>query len=77
MTPLQMMTCTAGCASGLREDNRHGVIYGPYWGNSPDGTRRFLSRLEWAAYADECVYCRAQLPRGRAVRITRKLQAKA
>ena len=80
MNSYERVTCSKGCATALREDTRAGLIYGPYrvplilaggyagW--------KFGSREEWAAYANECVYCCAPLPRGRAARMTRELCAR-
>lgn len=68
MTARQLMTCTRDCAGSLREDDRHGAIYGPYM-----HAGRFIGRLEYAGRSGACIYCGAQLPRGRAARIMRRL----
>ena len=70
------VTCSPGCASALREDRRLGLVYGPYAKLNAEGKPiKFLSMLEWVAYADECAYCRGDLPRGRAARIQAELDA--
>lgn len=72
MNQRQLMTCSPQCASALREDTRAGLIYGPFRVPTASGWK-FGSRLEWACYADECIYCRDPLPRGRAKRIANLL----
>ena len=75
MTPTQLVTCSPQCASGLRCDNEHGAIYGPYYiGSTRYAKGRYVNRLEWAAYSGECIYDRAPLPRGRAALILRRLK---
>jgi len=70
MNTSQKVTCCGGCAQSLRGDDACHLIYGPF---VIDG--RPVGRLEWAAYADECIYCGARLPRGRALRLRRELAA--
>ena len=75
MNARQLQCCSANCASGLREDRRHGLIYGPYSDGTrePDGSPHFIGALELAGLDDSCTYCRGPLPRGRAKRILQRL----
>lgn len=62
------VTCSKGCADGLKSDRQHGLIYGPYL---VEGKPANMAR--WCAYSGECGYCRADLPTRRAAWLRRKL----
>jgi hypothetical protein len=77
MNEYQLVTCSPGCASALREDTRAGLIYGPFRVPDRKGGFKFGNRVEWAAYADQCLYCSDALPRGRAKRLNALLDTRA
>lgn len=74
MNTRRMETCSPACYAGLGADRAAGAIYGPY-GLLTDqpGKFRFVNSLEFAGHTSACTYCGDDLPRGRAVRILRKL----
>ena len=58
------MTCKyehythADCASSMREDDKHGAIYGPFTYRSDDGLiYQSPNRHHFAAITGDCVYC--------------------
>jgi hypothetical protein len=73
MNSYQEVTCSAGCAQNLREDRRHGLIYGPYGETLPDGKLRLVSHARYAGLTNRCIYCATSpLPRGRVNRLLAK-----
>lgn len=70
-SPCRRRTCCLACAQGLREDGRHGAIYGPFVLTMPSGERGLCNRDQWAAASNQCLYCRAALPKGRAIALAR------
>jgi hypothetical protein len=69
MTYTQKVTCCPACASGLKCDDQHGLIQGPWAVECDDGKVVFLNRKQWAAVTGLCCYCRGPLPRGRQKRL--------
>lgn len=69
MKRTEAITCSASCASALREDRRAGLIYGPYGEKQQNGTVRYVSQEQFCAESNTCAYCGSTLPRGRAKRI--------
>jgi len=83
MSTLAKCACSNGCYLNLREDRRHGLIYGPYgetvttppaaqehhpFAEHPP-TWRLISMARWCGLSNSCAYCGAPLPRGRAARL--------
>ena len=66
-------TCGQVCASSLREDDRHGLISGP-WLVEDDGRVFFTSRRRWAYLTGCCCYCRAELPPRRYAALAREFE---
>jgi len=74
MSDTRLVTCSPACTSGLREDAKHGAIYGPFGIEDEAGNLRLVNRLEFAGHSDRCIYCGGDLPRGRARRILAEVE---